>query len=74
MFAGETIWNTIRGEAHMARGTAMITDICRRHGDGVRAHAVTHANRIQNLRRTRDLPLPRLLSGQVEPKIEEVQA
>ena len=60
----------------MARGTAMITDICRRHGDGdgVRAHAVTHANRIQNLRRTRDLPLPRLLSGQVEPKIEEVQA
>jgi len=31
-------------------------------------------NQIQNLRRTRDRLLPRLLSGQVELKIEEVQA
>lgn len=32
----------------------------------MRAAAMTHANRIQNLRRTRDLLLPRLLSGQID--------
>ena len=30
-------------------------------------------NQIQNLRRTRDLLLPRLLSGQVELKTEEIR-
>ena len=49
----------------MARGIAITTDTCRQPGDGFRTHAVTHAKQIQNLRRTRDLLLPRLLSGQV---------
>ena len=43
------------------------TRIQRRFGEIVRpmrAAAMTHANQIQNLRRTRDLLLPRLLSGQ----------
>ena len=54
----------------MARGIAMITDICRQPGDGAgfRTHAVIRAKRIQNLCRTRDLLLPRLLSGQVSLK------
>jgi hypothetical protein len=32
----------------MARGIAMITDVCRQPGDGAgsRAHAVTHANAV----------------------------
>lgn len=45
------------------------TRIQRRFGElarPMRAAAMTHANQIQNLRRTRDLLLPRLLSGQVE--------
>lgn len=47
------------------------TRIQRRFGElarPMRAAAMTHANQIQNLRRTRDLLLPRLLSGQVELK------
>ena len=47
------------------------TRIQRRFGELVRpmrAAAMTLANQIQNLRRTRDLLLPRLLSGQVELK------
>jgi type I restriction enzyme S subunit len=43
------------------------TRIQRRFGElarPMRAAAMTHANQIQNLRRTRDLLLPRLLSGQ----------
>ena len=60
----------------MVRGITMTTDTRRQTGDGpgFRAHAVTHAKRIQNLRRACDLLLPRLLSGQVEPKIEEIPA
>lgn len=56
----------------MARGTAMITDICRRPGDGagLRARAATAAKRSQEFRRTRDLLLPRLLPGQVGLKTE----
>jgi type I restriction enzyme S subunit len=49
------------------------TRIQRRFGEFVRpmrAAAMTHANQIQNLRRTRDLLLPRLLSGKVEPKTQ----
>jgi type I restriction enzyme S subunit len=34
----------------------------------------TLERQIQNLRRTRDLLLPRLLSGQVEPSAAEVSA
>jgi type I restriction enzyme S subunit len=36
----------------------------------IRMAAITHAKQIQNLSRTRDLLLPRLLSGQVELKTE----
>jgi type I restriction enzyme S subunit len=32
----------------------------------MRSAAVTYSKQIQNLRRTRDLLLPRLLSGQIE--------
>jgi len=32
----------------------------------LRTAAMTHANKVQNLRRTRDLLLPRLLSGQID--------
>lgn len=51
----------------MVRGIAMTTDTCRPPGDGTgfRAYAVTRIKRIQDLRRMRDLLLPRLLSGQV---------
>jgi hypothetical protein len=45
LFAAETVSNTIRCEAYMARGIAMTTDACRQPGDGagLRAHAVTRA-------------------------------
>ena len=49
------------------------TRIQRRFGEfarPMRAAAMTHANQMQNLRRTRDLLLPRLLSGQVELSVE----
>ena len=36
---------------------------------GIRSAAETYAKKIQNLRRTRDLLLPRLLSGQIEVKV-----
>lgn len=44
------------------------TDLQRQFGEtarGMRSAAMTYAKQIQNLRRTRDLLLPRLLSGQV---------
>ena len=46
LFAGETVSNTIWCEAHMARGIAMITDICRQPGDGTgfRTVVFTHAS------------------------------
>jgi hypothetical protein len=34
LIAGGTVSNTILCEAHMARGVAMISDICRQPGDG----------------------------------------
>jgi hypothetical protein len=48
LFADEMVSNTIPGEAHMARGIAMTTDICRQPGDGAgfRAHTATHANAV----------------------------
>jgi type I restriction enzyme S subunit len=45
------------------------TDVQRQFGmvvKGMRSAAVTYSKQIQNLRRTRDLLLPRLLSGQIE--------
>jgi type I restriction enzyme, S subunit len=45
------------------------TDVQRQFGmavKGMRLAVVTHSKQIQNLRRTRDLLLPRLLSGQIE--------
>ena len=57
----------------MARSIALITDLCRLPGDGavfrtqaVRATLETNCtqHQIQCLRRTRDVLLPRLLSGQ----------
>ena len=49
LFAAETVSNTIPCEAHMARGIAMTTDICRRSGEGAgfRAHAATPANAVE---------------------------
>jgi hypothetical protein len=50
----------------------MTTDTCRQpdDGDGFRANAATGAKRIQRLRRTRDLLLPRLLAGSVQLESE----
>jgi hypothetical protein len=50
LFADETVSHTIWREAHMAQGIAMTTDTCRQPGDGAgfRAHAVTHANAVDN--------------------------
>lgn len=45
------------------------TDLQRQFGDsvrGMRSAAVAYGRQIQNLRRTRDLLLPRLLSGQID--------
>ncbi len=45
------------------------TNIQRQFGEtihGMRSAAVTYGKQIQNLRRTRDLLLPRLLSGQID--------
>ena len=53
------------------------TDLQRRFGEtvkGMRTAALTYGNQIQNLRRTRDLLLPRLLSGQINVEtIEDAQ-
>jgi type I restriction enzyme S subunit len=49
------------------------TDVQRQFGvavKGMRLAAITYGKQIQNLRRTRDLLLPRLLSGQVELETE----
>ena len=41
LFAAETVSNTIRCEAYMARGIAMITGTCRQPGDGAGSSAYT---------------------------------
>jgi hypothetical protein len=54
----------------MTQGSATTTDICHPPGDGVDSctSVGTQTRRIQDLRRTRDLVLERLLSGQVNLK------